>query len=177
MLIAVLVHLSTATWMLIAVPGQDSLLILDEVGKIALQDGVPEPTSRRLPEMPRLSSLFPSEVKAITTSPRDDQLPAAAFTAGRGTRVGPRPQAGPAAAGDPDPRSGADRPPAPGTPPHHLPAPLSNLVGRTAAVDDVRKLLDTARLVTLTGPGGVGKTRSRWRPPHSWSMSWPTAPG
>lgn len=41
----------------------------------------------------------------------------------------------------------------------NLPASLSSLVGRTASVGDVRKQLDNARLVTLTGPGGVGKTR------------------
>ncbi|SDW59774.1 Predicted ATPase [Amycolatopsis xylanica] len=40
-----------------------------------------------------------------------------------------------------------------------LPAPLSELVGRAAAVEDLRALLAEARLVTLTGPGGVGKTR------------------
>ncbi|GAA4640324.1 hypothetical protein GCM10023196_105360 [Actinoallomurus vinaceus] len=41
----------------------------------------------------------------------------------------------------------------------NLPAPLSDLIGRTGAVAETRALLETARLVTLTGPGGVGKTR------------------
>ena len=36
---------------------------------------------------------------------------------------------------------------------------LTDLVGRTAAVTELRALLDERRLVTLTGPGGVGKTR------------------
>lgn len=42
----------------------------------------------------------------------------------------------------------------------HLPAPATALVGRRAEVDTVTDLLrgDT-RLVTLTGPGGAGKTR------------------
>jgi predicted ATPase/DNA-binding SARP family transcriptional activator len=38
-------------------------------------------------------------------------------------------------------------------------AGLSSFVGRGADVDRVRTLLRTARLVTLTGPGGAGKTR------------------
>ncbi|MER5862025.1 BTAD domain-containing putative transcriptional regulator [Kitasatospora sp. NPDC002040] len=41
----------------------------------------------------------------------------------------------------------------------NLPAPLSGLIGREALSDHLRTLLRTGRLVTLTGPGGVGKTR------------------
>ncbi|WP_132118892.1 BTAD domain-containing putative transcriptional regulator [Actinocrispum wychmicini] len=45
------------------------------------------------------------------------------------------------------------------TPQTNLPAPLTELVGRDAAIRSVRKLVAETRLVTLTGPGGVGKTR------------------
>jgi predicted ATPase/DNA-binding SARP family transcriptional activator len=41
----------------------------------------------------------------------------------------------------------------------NLPAPLTELVGRGSAVADLTGLFATARHVTLTGSGGVGKTR------------------
>lgn len=64
-------------------------------------------------------------------------------------------------------------PPAPMTPPatpvalrpsiarphSNLPAPLTPLIGRAEALAHLSRLLAAARLVTLTGPGGVGKTR------------------
>ncbi|WP_158839636.1 ATP-binding protein [Saccharothrix deserti] len=40
-----------------------------------------------------------------------------------------------------------------------LPLELTSFVGRRREVGEVRRLLSTSRLVTLTGPGGVGKTR------------------
>jgi len=40
-----------------------------------------------------------------------------------------------------------------------LPAQLTNFVGREAQIKDVRQILSDNRLVTLTGAGGVGKTR------------------
>ncbi|MGH8932601.1 MAG: helix-turn-helix transcriptional regulator [Egibacteraceae bacterium] len=40
-----------------------------------------------------------------------------------------------------------------------LPAPFSSFVGRVQEMAEVSELLITARLVTLTGPPGVGKTR------------------
>jgi len=42
---------------------------------------------------------------------------------------------------------------------HNLPAPLTSFLGRDQDLARVEKLLDQARLVTLTGPGGTGKTR------------------
>ncbi len=48
----------------------------------------------------------------------------------------------------------------PAHPRHNLPAALSSFVGREDEVADVRaRLLGAARLVTLIGPGGCGKTR------------------
>jgi predicted ATPase/DNA-binding SARP family transcriptional activator len=41
----------------------------------------------------------------------------------------------------------------------NIPVLLTDLVGRAAAVAELRALLSKRRLVTLTGPGGVGKTR------------------
>jgi len=52
--------------------------------------------------------------------------------------------------------------PAPRTAPgarHNLPRAISSFVGRDRDVSELAELLETARLVTLTGPGGCGKTR------------------
>jgi predicted ATPase/DNA-binding SARP family transcriptional activator len=42
---------------------------------------------------------------------------------------------------------------------HNLPAPLTSFLGRGPDLARLEKLLSEARLVTLTGPGGGGKTR------------------
>ncbi|MEU8797303.1 LuxR C-terminal-related transcriptional regulator [Spirillospora sp. NPDC048819] len=40
-----------------------------------------------------------------------------------------------------------------------LPAELTSFIGRKAELEQVRRLIDGHRLVTLAGPGGVGKSR------------------
>jgi Bacterial transcriptional activator domain len=44
-------------------------------------------------------------------------------------------------------------------PSHNLPAQASSFVGRERELTELRGLLTAARLLTLAGPGGVGKTR------------------
>ena len=42
---------------------------------------------------------------------------------------------------------------------HGFPAELTSFIGRSAPVREVAGLLERYRLVTVTGPGGAGKTR------------------
>src|SRR5262249_46555444 len=43
--------------------------------------------------------------------------------------------------------------------PNNVPAQLTSFIGRKREMEEVMGLLGEARLVTLTGPGGCGKTR------------------
>ncbi len=43
--------------------------------------------------------------------------------------------------------------------PNNLPIQLTSFIGRDQEIAELQGLLDNARLVTLTGPGGTGKTR------------------
>ena len=42
---------------------------------------------------------------------------------------------------------------------HGFPAALASFIGRAGALREVAGLVGECRLVTVTGPGGVGKTR------------------
>src|SRR5712692_3781263 len=54
---------------------------------------------------------------------------------------------------------GSSRPPTTGTPRNSLPVQLTSFIGRDREICAVKDLLARARLVTLAGPGGSGKTR------------------
>jgi len=43
--------------------------------------------------------------------------------------------------------------------PNNLPMQLTSFIGREKEISDIKKLLSGTRLLTLTGPGGTGKTR------------------
>ena len=44
-------------------------------------------------------------------------------------------------------------------PPHNIPTPVSTFIGRLVEIGEVAQRVEASRLVTLVGPGGVGKTR------------------
>ena len=50
-------------------------------------------------------------------------------------------------------------PPIPKRPPHNLPLNLNSFVGREREITEVKQRLSGIRVLTLTGPGGCGKTR------------------
>src|SRR5215471_2431861 len=43
--------------------------------------------------------------------------------------------------------------------PHNLPAQPTTFIGRERELGEIRRLLQRTRLLTVTGPGGCGKTR------------------
>ena len=57
--------------------------------------------------------------------------------------------------------------------PNNLPAQLATFVGREKELSEVRALVESSRLVTLTGAGGCGKTRCPARPTFPASVSCP----
>ncbi|HUP96540.1 MAG TPA: tetratricopeptide repeat protein [Usitatibacter sp.] len=57
------------------------------------------------------------------------------------------------------PDGGASAPSCPIARNHNLPAPLNSFIGRDREIAEIRGLLASARLVTLTSVGGTGKTR------------------
>ncbi|WP_424183997.1 BTAD domain-containing putative transcriptional regulator [Actinokineospora sp. G85] len=60
----------------------------------------------------------------------------------------------------------------PAPPPTGRPAALTSFVGRAAELAEVTRLLATARLVTLVGPGGAGKTRLAAEATAAGGRSW-----
>ncbi|MEV6612442.1 BTAD domain-containing putative transcriptional regulator [Streptomyces sp. NPDC051051] len=107
---------------------------------------------------PELSALHQAVLR------QDPELAPVPGAPGGGRRGRPSPGSRPRSDGG-APRRHAQRPPAAfeDLPPtgirSNLPVPLTPLIGRHQALTGLSHLLGSARLVTLTGPGGVGKTR------------------
>ncbi|MFJ1619187.1 BTAD domain-containing putative transcriptional regulator [Streptomyces sp. NPDC088190] len=67
----------------------------------------------------------------------------------------------------------APPPPAPVAPRGNLRARLTSFVGREGEIDALREDLSHARLITLLGPGGAGKTRLSQETAESVAPAWP----
>ena len=123
--------------------------------------GVFEDTRRALADAlgvgpsPALSAVHLAILRGELPVPLPPAEPAEPAPPGRSGPARPPPEH-PARPTQPDPRpasgNGARRP-------GNLPAQLTSFVGRDEELDRVGRLLTQTRLVTLTGPGGAGKTR------------------
>jgi len=60
---------------------------------------------------------------------------------------------------DPDASAGPPQPTSTPSPPTNVPQPVSELIGRDVELDEILDLSISHRLITLVGPGGIGKTR------------------
>ena len=54
-----------------------------------------------------------------------------------------------------------------------LPVELRSFVGRAHELSEVKRLLATSHVITLTGPGGIGKTRLALRAAHRLGRHFP----
>ncbi|GGR87163.1 hypothetical protein GCM10010284_20360 [Streptomyces rubiginosohelvolus] len=95
----------------------------------------------------------------------------------RGTGVAPTPGSAPATRAAPAPEAvpAATQPPATPPPPApgNLRARLTSFVGRDTDMAALREDLGRARLVTLLGPGGAGKTRLSQETAEAAAEAWP----
>ncbi|MEV8446236.1 AfsR/SARP family transcriptional regulator [Streptomyces parvus] len=96
---------------------------------------------------------------------------------GPATGVAPTPGAAPATGAVPAPEdvpAATQPPPAPSPPgPGNLRARLTSFVGRDTDMAALREDLGRARLVTLLGPGGAGKTRLSQETAEAAAEAWP----
>jgi predicted ATPase/DNA-binding CsgD family transcriptional regulator len=107
--------------------------------------GASEPTNRRLDDDRTLAGWSADGLDPRSASGGGAVTALRALPIGKGRVAGA-------------PRAHADRP-IPGEWPHNLPHPLTSFIGREQEIAEAQRLLTASRLVTLTGAGGVGKTR------------------
>jgi predicted ATPase/serine/threonine protein kinase len=136
----------------------------DDIGKVLYDHRhTPFPDVRqRVPEVPEAVARILE--RGTQKAPADRFQSAADLIADLNTVLESQPDAAPPAFDEAPtilPSSAGDAPPvtAPAAPPNNLPVQLTSFVGRRQEMAAIIKLLDTARLLTLIGPGGSGKTR------------------
>ncbi|MFC3994739.1 BTAD domain-containing putative transcriptional regulator [Nocardiopsis sediminis] len=144
---------------------EDRLLALEDLAEARLELGEHGPLAAELGDLvarhPRRERLRAAHMRALYRAGRQgDALAAYADLRHRlAEELGADPGADIAALHEAILRQDPDLAAAPGRHRTNLPAPVTDLIGRDADLAGTRELLASGRLVTFTGPGGVGKTR------------------